>query len=73
MPAGVRISKRKLKKRYLEIKTQTGLSDEEIAEQIGVTRQTLWRWINGTNNPQIKSLAKLAKALKISWKDLIRS
>ena len=48
------------------IRRQIGLTQEELALQIGVTPQAVSRWENGTGMPDISLVVPLAKALNIS-------
>lgn len=40
-----------------------GVSQRYMAEQIGVTTVTICRWMNGTRNPDIQHVEKMAKVL----------
>ena len=42
-----------------------GLSQEELAAQIGVSRQIVSHWENGTNTPDLENLLKICKVLEI--------
>lgn len=63
----------------MEISTQIkkyrstmGLSQEELAEKIYVTRQTISNWENGKNYPDIHSLLLLSSLFNISLDQLIK-
>ena len=49
-----------------------GLSQEELAEQIFVTRQTLSNWENGKTYPDINSLLRLSSIFKVSLDELVK-
>ena len=49
-----------------------GLTQAQLAEQIGVIQQTVDKWEHGVRNPGIPSLKKLAAALGCSIEDLIK-
>jgi transcriptional regulator with XRE-family HTH domain len=46
------------------------LTQEELAEKVGVTPLTISRWENSKRKPRLKSIRKLAKVLKVDAKDL---
>ncbi len=48
------------------IRKTIGLTQEELALQIGVTPQAVSRWENGTGMPDISLVVPLAKALSVS-------
>ncbi|MGT2784355.1 helix-turn-helix transcriptional regulator [Streptococcus merionis] len=50
---------------------QLNLSQEELAEQIFVSRQTISNWENGKNTPDIQSLLLLSKLFQISIENLV--
>ena len=56
-------------KKYRE---QLKISQEELADKIFVTRQTISNWENNKNYPDIKSLALLSYNLNVSLDDLIK-
>ena len=49
-----------------------GLTQEQVAEQIGVSRQKYARIENGANSITFDILAKIAKVLKVSVGDITR-
>lgn len=48
------------------IRKKIGLTQEELALQIGVTPQAISRWENGTGLPDVSLIVPLAKALSVS-------
>lgn len=56
-------------KKYRE---QLEISQEELADKIFVTRQTISNWENNKNYPDIKSLSLLRYNLNVSLDDLIK-
>ena len=46
------------------IRTKTGWNKQTIAERLGVTLMTLYRWENGENEPSPLALQKLRDLLK---------
>lgn len=51
---------------------QSGLSQDELAEKIFVTRQTISNWENDKNYPDIKSLLLLSSLFDISLDILVK-
>jgi transcriptional regulator with XRE-family HTH domain len=43
-----------------------GLSDEDVAEKLGVARETVWRWSNEQHRLNPDKMAKLAAVLDIT-------
>lgn len=54
------------------LRTRRGLSQEEIAEQVGVTRQAVAKWENGDSLPDILNCEALADLFDVSLNDLVR-
>ncbi len=51
---------------------QLGLSQEELAKQIGVTRQAVSRWESGSALPSVDNMIELSRALEISVDELLQ-
>ena len=56
-----------------ELRTKKGLSQEELAEKIFVTRQAVSRWENGETIPNIDTLKLLSKLFDVSINTLLGS
>ena len=56
-----------------EYRTRCGMTQEFVAESMGVSRQAVSKWENGTADPSTSNLLKLAKLYGISPEDLIRA
>lgn len=56
--------------RYL--RNRLGLSQEEVAEKIGVSRQSVAKWENGDSLPDILNCEALADLYGVSLNDLVR-
>jgi DNA-binding XRE family transcriptional regulator len=50
---------------------KSGYSQSEIARMMGISRQTLSRWVTGKVKPRMASLRKLAEICGIDYKNLI--
>lgn len=57
----------------LELRTQKGLSQDELAEKIYVTRQAVSRWENGETTPNTETLKLLSKFFDVSINTLLGS
>jgi len=55
----------------LKYRKQNNLSQEELAKEIGVTRQTISKWELNETSPDLKQAAKLAELFEISLDELI--
>ena len=56
-----------------ELRTKNGLSQEELAEKVFVTRQAVSRWENGETTPNIDTLKLLSKLFDVSINTLLGS
>ena len=56
-----------------ELRTKKGLSQEELAEKLFVTRQAVSRWENGETVPNIDALKLLSKLFDVSINTLLGS
>ena len=57
----------------LELRTQKGLTQEELAEKVYVTRQAVSRWENGDTVPNTETLKVLSKFYGVSINPLLGS
>ena len=53
-------------------RTGLGLSQEQLAEQLGVTRQTIANWEKGKTYPDIGSVLKLSDLYSVSLDELLK-
>lgn len=56
----------KTKNVILELRTQSGLSQDELAKKLMVTRQAVSRWENGETVPNTDTLKLLSKVFDVS-------
>ncbi len=57
----------------LELRTKSGLSQEELAEKLYVTRQAVSRWENGETQPNTETLKLLSRLFDVSINTLLGS
>lgn len=57
-------------KKYRE---QKGMTQEEMAEQLNVTRQTVSSWETGRTEPDIETLHRIGVCLEVTVEELIYS
>lgn len=72
----VRKEKSEIKKSLGEVlrqhREECKMTQEFVAESIGVSRQAVSKWENGTSDPSTSNLIALAKLFDISPEDLLR-
>lgn len=56
--------------KIIELRKKKNLTQEQLAEKIGVTRQTLSNWEKNSTNPDIEQAKNIASFFKISLDDL---
>ena len=54
-------------------RTRCSMTQEFVAESLGVSRQAVSKWENGTADPSTSNLLKLAKLYGVTAEELIRS
>ena len=57
--------------KLLELRKEKGLSQEELGEKLGVTRQTVSKWELGSTSPKLDDLVKISNFFEISVDELI--
>lgn len=57
----------------LELRTKMGLSQDELADRVFVTRQAVSRWENGETTPNTETLKLLSKLFDVSINTLLGS
>ena len=61
----------KLPEKLLTLRKRSGLSQEALAEKLGVSRQTVSRWELGTAQPELGSLLPLCRLFGVPAEDLL--
>ena len=58
-------------KRIAALRKQAGLTQEQLAEQLGVTAQAVSKWENDVSCPDISLLPKISQILGVSTDELL--
>lgn len=58
--------------RLLKLRKSAGLSQEEVANQIGVSRQTISKWETGESNPDFDKIIPICDLYGITTDELIK-
>ena len=66
------VTKMELSKQIKKYRTETNLSQEELADKIYVSRQTISNWENEKNYPDIKSLVLMSEVFQVSLDNLVK-
>ena len=56
--------------KIMELRKKNGLSQEDLAEKVGVTRQTISKWELGETSPDLKQAKELSKIFNVSLDEL---
>lgn len=62
----------KFNENLIELRKQKGYSQEELAYQLGVSRQSISKWESGLSIPELERIIELADLFEISIDDLVR-
>ena len=54
-------------------RTRCGVTQEFVADQLGVSRQAVSKWENGTSDPSTANLLALAKLFGVSAAELLKN
>ena len=54
------------------LRKQKGITQEELANELGVSAQAVSKWENGTSDPSTSNLFALAKLYGISVEELLK-
>ena len=57
-------------KKIMDLRKKNGLSQEELAEKVGVARQTISKWELGETSPDLKQSKELSKIFNVSLDEL---
>lgn len=62
----------KFEENLRELRKQNGLSQEELAEQLNVSRQAVSKWENGSGYPELDKLMALCEMFHCTMDDLLK-
>ena len=62
--------KEKFGKRLQELRADAGMTQEQLADEVGLTVESISNIERGIHAPKFENLEKIAKALKLSIKEL---
>lgn len=57
--------------KIIELRKKDNLTQEKLAEKIGISRQTVFNWENNVTSPDISQAKKIVEIFKISLDDLV--
>lgn len=60
-----------LEEQIRNYRKQAGMSQEQMADKIGVSRQAITKWENGTGIPDISNLVAIAELFQVSLDELL--
>lgn len=58
--------------RIRQIRKMSGMTQEELAEKLNVSRQTVSKWESGTSSPDLENAANLCNIFQVSLDDLVK-
>ena len=58
--------------KLLKLRKQHNLSQEELAEKLGISRQAVSKWENGTSDPSTSNLIAISKLFNITPEELLK-
>lgn len=61
-----------LSERIYKFRRENGLSQEQLAEKIGVSRQSISKWESGSSTPELEKLLALSECFNITLDELVR-
>jgi DNA-binding XRE family transcriptional regulator len=67
---GPKQTKERLSKRIQKLRKNMGLSQEDLAEKINISRTHMGHIEQGRRSPSLKVMTKIAKALRVKISDL---
>lgn len=61
-----------LGERLIQLRAKAGLSQDTLAEQLGVSRQSVSKWENDASVPDLEKLVKLSGVFGVSLDELVK-
>lgn len=60
-----------LSKKIYQLRKLAGMTQEQLAEKLNISRQTLSKWENGTSVPDVESVVRLSALFHTSLEELL--
>ncbi len=60
-----------LGKKIYQLRKLSGMTQEQLAEKLNISRQTLSKWENGTSMPDVESVVRLSALFQTSLEELL--
>lgn len=60
-----------LHERLRELRKKAGYSQEELAEELNISRQAVSKWENGSANPDVNNLIRLGELYQVSTDSIL--
>ncbi|MBE6871761.1 MAG: helix-turn-helix transcriptional regulator [Ruminococcaceae bacterium] len=57
--------------RIYELRRKSGLSQEQLAERVGVSRQSISKWESGVSTPELDKLIALSECFGVTLDELV--
>lgn len=54
------------------LRSKAGLSQDDMAEKFGVSRQSIWKWENGVSYPEIGKIVAISEEFNVSIDYLLK-
>ena len=61
-----------LGERLIQLRAKAGLNQDTLAEQLGVSRQSVSKWENDASVPDLEKLVKLSGVFGVSLDELVK-
>lgn len=61
-----------LSEKIYTLRRKNGLSQEQLAERIGLSRQSISKWESGTSTPELEKLVALSECFHVSLDELVK-
>lgn len=67
-----RTMKMKIGNKLNQLRKLSGMTQEQLAEKINVSRQTISKWESDNTSPDLESIVKISKIFHVSLDDLLK-
>ena len=61
----------KFSEKLFELRRQKGMSQEDLADKLNVSRQTISKWETGSTTPEMEKLIEMSKLFEITIDELV--